>query len=419
MALNKGLKLAAQKILRKMHLKNFYKPSKYIDSLLCKNRGMAGTKCNKPIEVCTVVNTITHTSMPINEFVRYRVKSNKNERHVLISLEDGEKEITGSLAKSIDVVTCGGSLLKFSTVLSSNFKQNKIERVYHFHQPKTATLAIFPQLLFRRNNNSVFTVHSLYSKYGLINKVLFALASLNAGYVAFVSDAAYSDFPKILKKLFGRKAGVIRNGVDLSRIDEWLEETKKGIEYSVNCKKERGRQLHAVMVGRLVEAKNYELALSIIKEVKNIRCIIVGDGAERQRIERKIKNLGLEERVKLTGTVAREKVYELMFSADVMITTSKYEGLPIAVLEGMAMKLPVLASDISPHREISNFTKGVVLVDLNDKSNWISILQNMMRQPVNVLADMGEKNRGAIISEFGIDKMHKGYTRIYKKLAGA
>ena len=100
-------------------------------------------------------------------------------------------------------------------------------------------------------------------------------------------------------------------------------------------------------VGRLHEAKNHmfllELFAVISQENPNSMLMIIGDGELKEQIERKIKELHLESKILLLG--ARSDVPELLSAMDVFLFPSKWEGLPISVVEAQAAGLPCFISD--------------------------------------------------------------------------
>ena len=102
-----------------------------------------------------------------------------------------------------------------------------------------------------------------------------------------------------------------------------------------------------VHVGRLHEAKNHMFLLDLFKELKQQRpesvLVIVGDGKLRDTIEKKITELDIEQNVRLLG--ARDDVPEIFQASDCFLFPSKWEGLPVTVVEAQAAGLPCFVSD--------------------------------------------------------------------------
>lgn len=109
-----------------------------------------------------------------------------------------------------------------------------------------------------------------------------------------------------------------------------------------------------VCVGRFVELKGQiqliEAASIVLNRHNNAIIYLVGDGPLRESLEQKVRSLGLTENIIFTGSV--DNVSEFLDRADIYISTSHYEGLPVATLEAMARGCPVIASDVPGNNEV-------------------------------------------------------------------
>jgi len=103
-----------------------------------------------------------------------------------------------------------------------------------------------------------------------------------------------------------------------------------------------------ISVGSLCNRKNFTLLLDVAKMIfeKYVDWTwdICGEGEEREVLQNKIFELGLQDFVKLKGVVSN--LYELYSQYSIMVMTSKSEGFPMALIEGMAKKLPLISFDI-------------------------------------------------------------------------
>lgn len=103
-------------------------------------------------------------------------------------------------------------------------------------------------------------------------------------------------------------------------------------------------------VGRFADQKNHAFLLDVFQKITslepNAKLILVGDGDLRSDIEKKIASLGLDKKVILTGN--RSDVGELMMTMDVLAFPSKYEGLPVTLVEAQCSGLPCVISDTVP-----------------------------------------------------------------------
>ncbi|HEX4487439.1 MAG TPA: glycosyltransferase family 4 protein [Terriglobales bacterium] len=104
-------------------------------------------------------------------------------------------------------------------------------------------------------------------------------------------------------------------------------------------------------VGRLHRVKNHEFLIQGCRELKSLGlrffCIIVGEGPEHITLERLIRKLDLEEEVKLFGQVPRQRLDSYYSICDLVVLTSRSEGLPLVLMEAMAHGRTVLAPEIT------------------------------------------------------------------------
>jgi glycosyltransferase involved in cell wall biosynthesis len=113
----------------------------------------------------------------------------------------------------------------------------------------------------------------------------------------------------------------------------------------------RGTGLTLLAVGRLHAVKDHAFLVRACAELhaRGVRfeCSIAGDGPERRNLESLIRKYGLEERVTLLGHVPREQMDSLYDRADVVVLTSRSEGIPLVLMEAMARGKVVLAPAIT------------------------------------------------------------------------
>lgn len=102
-------------------------------------------------------------------------------------------------------------------------------------------------------------------------------------------------------------------------------------------------------VGRLAGQKRYDRLLEVLALLPGTHCLLAGDGPERGPLERLAEALGLADRVHFLGF--RSDVATVLAALDVFLLTSDFEGMSNAMLEAMAMGLPVVSTPVSGARE--------------------------------------------------------------------
>ncbi len=103
-----------------------------------------------------------------------------------------------------------------------------------------------------------------------------------------------------------------------------------------------------------------ETAALVRQSLPECRFVLVGDGPERERLERRAHELGLDGAVHFTGLL--DDVRPALWAFDVMLVSSKFEGLPLVVLEAMAASVPVVATAVGGIPEaIENGNSGILI----------------------------------------------------------
>ncbi len=168
------------------------------------------------------------------------------------------------------------------------------------------------------------------------------------------------------------KVAMIYNSIDLS---DYSGLTSVGRQKSSNAV--------VVVVGRLVRHKRIDgiirAASEITTKYANIELVIVGDGPERENLERLCCELGIDGKVKFLGNVSYEEVIELVKGSDIFVLNSVYEGLPHVVIEAMACRIPVIATDIEGTREVVEDSKTGLLVEPDNDEELRGKIEKLTR----------------------------------------
>jgi colanic acid/amylovoran biosynthesis glycosyltransferase len=112
-----------------------------------------------------------------------------------------------------------------------------------------------------------------------------------------------------------------------------------------------GAALRVICVGRLSPEKGHVGLLEAFAKARargvNAELVLVGDGPELSRIKRRISELQLDEHVQLRGRLAEPETLAEVAASDVLVLASFMEGLPVVLMEGMALGLPVIAPRVA------------------------------------------------------------------------
>src|SRR4029453_3512281 len=121
--------------------------------------------------------------------------------------------------------------------------------------------------------------------------------------------------------------------------------------------------LKLVTAGRLVPPQRGEGMIEAGAGMNDdVGRVVIGDGPERRRLESRVSELGLKDRVCFAGAREQRETLALMAACDIFVLNSTYEGLPHVVLEAMALGLPVVATDAGGTPElIQHGSNGLLL----------------------------------------------------------
>ncbi|MDP2157753.1 MAG: glycosyltransferase [Nitrospirota bacterium] len=159
-----------------------------------------------------------------------------------------------------------------------------------------------------------------------------------------VSDAVRSDMIAY-DRVDPAKVMVIHNGVEVEKYQTALsrEEARKALRMP-------GKTVVIGAAGRLTVQKGHALLIEAAAGIENITIAVAGDGP----LMHELQNLceGCHVRCSLLGRIEPDMMPQFFRSLDIFCFPSLWEGMPSALVEAMAAGLPVIASDILPHREV-------------------------------------------------------------------
>ncbi len=208
---------------------------------------------------------------------------------------------------------------------------------------------------------------------------------------------------RFLERLYGRPAAerivVIHCGTDTSLFHPPTDRT--GAPWTIVCiaslQPQKG-QAHLIEACRRLVAEGVEL-----------RCLLIGEGEMRPMLENQIAEAGLQGRVQLLGHQARHRVVELLGAADVVaqpsviLPSGKMEGIPVALMEALAMARPVVATAISGVAELVEDGLTGLLVPPADPTQLTDALRRLHQEPA-LGERLGAAGRSRVIEDFDLTR---------------
>lgn len=146
-----------------------------------------------------------------------------------------------------------------------------------------------------------------------------------------------------------------------------------------------------------------------------VRLVIVGEGPERERIMDAAEAMGMEDRIHLPGFLPDPHRYIGLF--DILALSSKSEQFPIAVVEGMAAGLPIVAPNVGDVRHMVALENEVYIVDRGEVRLRDS-LQALAGASPAARAQLGSRNRAKAVAEYDERVMIARYIGLYEEAMG-
>lgn len=296
--------------------------------------------------------------------------------------------------------------LKDIFLVNSFIKKYSID-IVHAHGKGASVIARICQIF--RKRNLIYTFHGVHIKcHNFFVKIIYLIYENILGKLdtvkVFVSKSE-KELAKSLNIYLGSNI-IINNGV--------LNKTKK-----FSIKKEypekkiiKNIKVNVVTIARFVAQKNIQEIIKISQKLPSINFVIIGDGQLWEKINKQVRNLKIKN-IKLIGK--RKNVFKYLYNADIYLSTSLYEGLPISILEAMSVGLPVVASNVVGNCDVIENNKSGFFYDLNNTEMAIKFIKLLAddKRKRNVIGNNAFKRQRQL---FSINKMLKSYEKLYEKL---
>ena len=310
--------------------------------------------------------------------------------------------------EKINVFHGDGSILKMLMLLRRLVKSNHYN-VVHIHNGLTGIiflLAIFP-LRLGHLKRTVFTLHNSWNVLSLRNQILDFIVMLVSKRICTCGVSSLQSIPKFINFFIERKTEAVVNGFDHKRIDK-LESNKSNKDQFYT-----GSKLKILCVGALNKTKNQIALLEVLNQVKiEAELIFLGDGINKNTLIEFSKDIQGAVEITFKGLVSRDLTIEHMLEADVCISLSKGEGLPIAVLEAMYSGCFMILSTIPPHIEVSPPSNRCIFVDPLDQDEILNSLNFAVSNLEKIRTNRNESKKYSI-KKFGIQNMLGAYKKVY------
>lgn len=266
-------------------------------------------------------------------------------------------------------------------LLYKNFRKNSYQ-IVHTHSTKAGFLGRIGAYLARIpvviHTVQGFIFHEFSGS--VFNKIFITIEKLGALVTDRIISVNEFDRRLAIDKSIAPPEKIIKipNGIDLQEYNLEIDIKAKRKELGIT----ENDEAIIGMVARLCEQKDPETfvraARYVLKKKPQARFLLVGDGKKRDELIKLAIKLNIEDRIIFTGW--RKDVRELLKLIDVIVLPSLWEGIPLILLEAMALKVPIVASNIKGNKELIKHDVTGLLVSPKSAEEFseaiISLLEN-------------------------------------------
>ena len=291
--------------------------------------------------------------------------------------------------------------------LKSLVEEENIE-ILHCHEPKSR---LYGAIVSRMASIPMVATHHLWTGQNLRTRLVESIDAAvlhDCDKVIAVSSSVAESMRRVY--VSSRQIEVILNGIDLSSFQDELPTDELRASLGIPS----GLPVIGA-VGRLDIQKGHERLIEAARKItdagQDAFYIIAGEGVERPRLEALVRDLGLSDRVLLPGYQSDIRPYLAMM--DVFVLPSRREGTPMALLEAMAMRKPVVATAVGGVPDV--LTDGVDGIMLPENGAGLGdALLRLLRDPA-FARQMARAGRRRVETEFSSSRMAGRYEDVYRR----
>ncbi len=212
----------------------------------------------------------------------------------------------------------------------------------------------------------------------------------------------------------------------LSPVTEWdkYEVSPLGVDpaaFSPRPFRDEPEQFELICVGRLVPAKGQHILISamelLARQGRNILLRLVGDGPDRPSLEAQVARLGLRERVIFEGAVNQDRIRDLYGRADLFVLASFAEGIPVVLMEAMAMEIPCVTTFITGIPELIRDQVDGLLVAPSGIEELAEAIGRLM-DDAELRRRLGKQGRLRVMDRYDLNRNTMRLAEIFRRRLG-
>ena len=167
-------------------------------------------------------------------------------------------------------------------------------------------------------------------------------------------------------------------------------------------------------IGRLAPEKGFDLLIEALAGMPGCRLVLAGDGPARAGLEQLVRARGLDDRVEFAGWV--EGPWTDRWRPRLVAVPSRFEAMPLVILEAMQAGIPVVATRVGGVPEVVMEGRTGLLVDPDDPAALAAALRELLDDPRRC-EEMGTEAKRRLRDHFTADRMLSSYEALYQEVA--
>lgn len=217
------------------------------------------------------------------------------------------------------------------------------------------------------------------------------------------------------KELFDMpRSCVVHNGVDFQRFNKSIN-SKSNLRAELGIPEDKFCFAYIVRLTKQKDPFTFIQAIAIATHKNpNIHALIVGDGELREKAEKMAVNLDCEKNITFAGF--RQDIPEVLAAVDSYVLPSLWEGLPIGIIEAMAMEKAVLASDIAANAELITHGYNGLLVSVK-KPKQLADCMHALSEDKNLVKSLGGNAYKDAREKYDLELMTNKVASVYQRHA--
>ena len=272
-------------------------------------------------------------------------------------------------------------------------------------------------------------------KYSVALKMLYPEVKIVYRNISLFSAWVSSEFRRRIQVLMFRKVDYVTSVSEESRLDlirtldypeNRIRVVRRGVKQDWVLSQADARLQLSVkgkivaLVGKLSKEKNHSFLLEVFNRLKetlpDAKLWFIGDGPERDNLQRLIIKHGLQDSTKLWGVQAN--VTPFLAAADVLAITSTVEGIPGVILEGGVQGTPTVSVDVGGVKEVLLHDTTGLLVAGHDTEEFAAALQRILTNPA-LRNRLGQAARAEVRTHYTLDRAASESMEIYRQIIGS